>query len=71
MRMSRSTSVEAHRHRNGHFTTCDGIHRTTHERRLEEDVSGNATFCEDLVGGEIDLPREHEEVVVSEAAMKG
>ena len=70
--MSRSTSLlEAHRHRNSHLISCDGIHGATDKWRLEEDVSGNATFCDDLVGREIDFTRKDEEVVVREAAMKG
>ena len=72
VKMSRSTSLlEAHRHRNSHVVSCDGIHGTTDKRRLEEDVSGNATFCDDLVGSKIDFARKDKEVVVREAAMKG
>ena len=72
VKMSRSTSLlEAHRHRNSHFISCDGIHRTADERRLEKDVSGNATFCDDFVGRKVDFARKDEEVIVGEAAMKG
>ena len=61
---------EAYRHRNSHFIPRNGVHRTTNKRRLEDDVSSNATFGDDLVGREVDLPGEHQEVVICKAAMK-
>jgi len=61
----------AYRQCNSHFISRDGIHRTADKRRLEHDVSGNATFCDDIVGREIDLPWEHKEVVIGKAAMDG
>ena len=65
-----STEGNAYRQCDGHVNLGDGIHRATHERSLEHDGASDTTFGSDLVSGEIDLSREHEEIVIGETAVQ-
>ncbi len=59
----------AHRHVYGHLSLGDGVHRATHERGLENDVSGDFALGNNLLGREVNLAWEHEEVVLGETAV--
>lgn len=59
----------AHRHVYGHLSLGNGVHRATHERGLEDDVAGDFALGYNLLGREVNLAWEHEEVVVGETAV--
>ena len=59
----------AHRHVYGHLSLGDGVHRATHERGLEDDVARDFALGYNLLGREVNLAWEHEEVVVGETAV--
>lgn len=63
--------LATHSHADCHFALSHGVHWATHERRFEDDVTRDPALCVGICCTEVDLPWEHEEVVVGETAMDG
>ena len=56
-------------HVDGHLVLGDGVHGRGHEGRLEGDALGDGRVESDLGGGEADVSRHHEEVIVGKTAV--
>jgi len=54
---------------NGHVSLGDSVHWTTHERCFEDDVAGDAAFCQHVRRREVDFSRKEKEIVVGQPAM--
>ena len=67
--MMDDTDTAQEREADSHLCFGDGIHRATYERRLQNDISGDPGFCDDLGCRKVDLSWEYQEVVVGEPTL--
>lgn len=51
-----------------HVSLSDSIHGTADKRRLEYDIAGDTGVGNDLMGSEVDMTGQEQEIVVSETA---
>lgn len=65
------TNTTEKSHSDGHLGLGDSVHGGGHKRSLEGDLLGQSSLERDLVGGEINLAGEHEEIVVGQATSNG
>lgn len=58
-----------YRHSDGHLALGDGVHRATHERGLEHDVTRDLRLRHDFLGRKVDFAWQEQEVVVGETTV--